>query len=52
MGANMLPPLMRGRYHCVVFDVNPENVQRLTASRWGNSMDELINRLSTPEPCG
>jgi len=50
MGANMVRRLMRGGHHCVVFDVNPENVQRLTAEGavGANSMDDLISRLSTP----
>lgn len=29
MGANMVRRLMRGGHHCVVFDVRPEQVQRL-----------------------
>ena len=50
MGANMVRRLMRGGHQCVVFDVNPENVQRLTAEGavGASSMDDLISRLSTP----
>jgi len=50
MGANMVRRLMRGGHQCVVFDVNPENVQRLTAEGAVGvcSMDDLIGRLSTP----
>ena len=50
MGANMVRRLMRGGHQCVVFDVNPENVQRLTAEGavGASSMDDLIGRLSTP----
>ena len=50
MGANMVRRLMRGGHQCVVFDVNPENVQRLTAEGavGATSMDDLIGRLSTP----
>ena len=50
MGANMVRRLMRGGHQCVVFDVNPEHVQRLTAEGavGASSMDDLISRLSTP----
>ena len=50
MGANMVRRLMRGGHHCVVFDVNPEQVQRLAAEGavGAGSMDELIDRLNKP----
>lgn len=50
MGANMVRRLMRGGHHCVVFDVNPEQVQRLAAEGavGAGSMDELIGRLNKP----
>ena len=50
MGANMVRRLMRGGHHCVVFDVNPENVQRLTGEGavGASSIDDLIGRLSRP----
>src|SRR5574340_445832 len=50
MGANMVRRLMRGGHHCVVFDVNPEPVQRLAAEGavGAGSMDELIGRLNKP----
>ena len=50
MGANMVRRLMRRGHQCVVFDVNPEHVQRLTAEGavGASSMDDLISRLSTP----
>ncbi len=50
MGANMVRWLMRGGHHCVVFDVNPENVQRLTGEGavGASSIDDLIGRLSRP----
>ena len=50
MGANMVRRLMRGGHHCVVFDVNPEQVQRLAAEGavGAGSMDDLIGRLSKP----
>jgi 6-phosphogluconate dehydrogenase len=50
MGANMVRRLMRGGHHCVVFDVNPEQVQRLVAEEavGAGSLDELIDQLSKP----
>lgn len=50
MGANMVRRLMRGGHHCVVFDVNPGNVQRLTGEGavGASSIDDLIGRLSRP----
>lgn len=50
MGANMVRRLIRGGHHCVVFDVHPENVQRLTAegAAGASSIDDLIGKLSAP----
>jgi 6-phosphogluconate dehydrogenase len=50
MGANMVRRLMRGGHHCVVFDMNPEHVQRLTGEGavGTGSLDDLISRLSRP----
>ncbi|MGA6826143.1 phosphogluconate dehydrogenase (NAD(+)-dependent, decarboxylating) [Nitrospira sp. NS4] len=50
MGGNMARRLMRGGHHCVVFDMNPENVHRLTADGavGSSSVDDLISRLTTP----
>ena len=50
MGANMVRRLIRGGHHCVVFDVNQENVQRLAVEGaiGASSMDDLINRLTPP----
>jgi len=50
MGANMVRRLMRGGHHCVVFDVNSENVLRLAGegAMGANSMDDLISRLTPP----
>ncbi len=50
MGANMVCRLIRGGHRCVVFDVNPENVQRLTAEGavGASSLDDLIGRLRAP----
>lgn len=50
MGANMARRLIRGGHHPVVFDVNQENVHRLTAEGAGGagSLDDLISRLNVP----
>lgn len=50
MGANMVRRLIRGGHHCAVFDLNPENVQRLTGegAEGASSLDDLISRLSQP----
>lgn len=50
MGANMVRRLMRGGHHCVVFDRNPEQVERLTAegAEGAGSLDDLIRRLTPP----
>jgi len=52
MGANMVRRLMRGGHQCVVYDRNPENVQRLVAEGavGASSLDDLIGRLSAPRP--
>ena len=50
MGANMVRRLMRGGHQCVVFDRNPEAVQRLVdeGAVGVESLDGLIGRLSAP----
>ena len=50
MGANMVRRLVREGHHCVVFDVNQENVQRLAGEGaiGASSMDDLISRLTPP----
>ncbi|HLZ33385.1 MAG TPA: decarboxylating 6-phosphogluconate dehydrogenase [Nitrospira sp.] len=50
MGANMVRRLMRGGHQCVVFDMNPENVHRLTAegAMGASSLGDLISRLVRP----
>lgn len=50
MGANMVRRLMRGGHHCVVFDVRPEQVQRLAVEGavGVGSLDALIDGLSEP----
>ncbi|MCI0428362.1 MAG: decarboxylating 6-phosphogluconate dehydrogenase [Nitrospiraceae bacterium] len=50
MGANMVRRLMRGGHQCVVFDVHPENVQRLTGEGTigARSLDDLVSRLRAP----
>ncbi len=34
MGANMVRRLQKGGHSCVVFDLHPENVQKLVAERF------------------
>ena len=50
MGANMVRRLTRGGHQCVVFDVNPEQVERLTkeGAVGASSLDHLSSRLSAP----
>ncbi len=50
MGANMVRRLMRGGHHCVVFDRNADQVDRLTSEGavGASSLDDLIGRLSPP----
>ena len=50
MGANMVRRLMRGGHQCVVFDTNPENVQRLVSegALGASSLEDLIGRLQPP----
>ncbi len=50
MGANMVRRLMRGGHECLVFDLNPENVQRLAAegATPAKSLKDLVSALSAP----
>lgn len=50
MGANMVRRLMRGGHRCVVYDRNPEHVQRLVAEGavGADSLDDLARRLAAP----
>ncbi len=50
MGANMVRRLMRGGHECLVFDVNPDNVQRLAGEGAvpTKSLQELVSKLSAP----
>lgn len=50
MGANMVKRLIRGGHQCVVFDRDPEQVQRLVleGAVGAGSMDELIRLLKPP----
>ena len=50
MGANMVRRLMRGGHQCVVYDRNPEHVQRLVAEGavGADSLDDLAGRLAAP----
>ena len=50
MGANMVRRLMRGGHECVVFDLNPENVQRMVdeGAVGASSLEELAQKLTLP----
>jgi 6-phosphogluconate dehydrogenase len=50
MGSNMVRRLIRGGHDCVVFDLNPESVKRLTdeGARGATSLEPFVNQLSKP----
>jgi 6-phosphogluconate dehydrogenase len=50
MGANLVRRLLRGGHECVVFDVNPDSVQRLHAegAAGAASLDDLVAKLTPP----
>ncbi len=50
MGANMARRLMRGKHEVIVFDLNPENVQRLAneGAKPATSLQDLAATLGTP----
>jgi len=50
MGANMVRRLTRGGHQCVVFDLNPANVQQLVTEGAGGSgsIEEFIGKLTQP----
>ncbi len=50
MGANMVRRLMKGGHACVVYNRNPQQVQKLAAegATGANSMDELVHALTPP----
>src|SRR5262245_23607337 len=50
MGANMVERLLRGGHQCVVYDLNPENVQRLAAKKAtsSSSLADFVQKLTKP----
>ncbi len=50
MGANMVRRLTRDGHHCVVFDLNPANVQQLVGEGAGGagSIEEFVGKLTQP----
>ena len=50
MGSNMVRRLIRGGHDCVVFDLNPESVKRLTdeGARGATSLEPFVNQLNKP----
>ena len=50
MGANIVRRLMQGGHRCVVFDLNPENVESLVKEEaaGAKSLDDFVGKLSKP----
>jgi 6-phosphogluconate dehydrogenase len=50
MGANMVRRLMRGGHECVVWDVSPDNVKKLSGegAAGAESLDDFISKLAKP----
>src|SRR6516164_2617158 len=50
MGSNMVRRLMRGGHQCVVFDVNPNNVDQLVSEGaiGSTSIDDFVRLLKRP----
>jgi 6-phosphogluconate dehydrogenase len=50
MGANMVRRLQKGGHKCTVFDLNPENVKKLTGegAEGASSLEDLVKRLPKP----
>ena len=50
MGGNMVRRLMKGGHQCVVFDLNSDNVNRLSGegAQGAKSLDDLIGKLAKP----
>lgn len=50
MGANMSRRLMRGGHTCAVFDLSPENVQKLEkdGAQGASSLQDLVKKLAKP----
>jgi 6-phosphogluconate dehydrogenase len=50
MGANMVRRLQKGGHSCVVFDLHPENVQKMVAegSTGATSLEDLVSKLAKP----
>jgi 6-phosphogluconate dehydrogenase len=50
MGANMVRRLIKGGHKCVVFDLNPKNVEELTkeGATGSSSLADLVSKLDKP----
>ena len=50
MGANMVRRLMYGRHQCVVFDLNPNNIEQLVSEGaiGATSIDDFVSHLDRP----
>lgn len=51
MGANMVRRLMKDGHHCVVYDLNPDNVALLVSEGavGAGSLDEFVSKLTKPK---
>ena len=50
MGANMVRRIMRGGHECIVFDLNPANVERLVkdGASGARSLEDMTRQLAKP----
>src|SRR3984893_12141214 len=50
MGANMVRRLMKGGHQCVVFDLNPDNVKKLSSEGaiGASSVEDFVKKLNKP----
>ena len=50
MGANMVRRIMRGGHKCIVFDLNPANVERLVTdgASGAHSLEDMTRQLAKP----
>jgi 6-phosphogluconate dehydrogenase len=51
MGANMVRRLMHAEHECVVFDLNPDNVEKLAkeGAIGASSLEDFVNKLRKPQ---
>jgi hypothetical protein len=51
MGANMVRRMLRGGHECVVYDINPANVEALVkeGATGASSLEEFVSKLTPPK---